>query len=133
MNDIKQQLDALYLAEQEYEAVQQNLIAERDGKLFDLLGEDLYTRLQEVKAHYEALLDQANSDRENVVKELQASIKTAAVEVGETVKAEHYMAVFTQPKPTWDSGKLEGYAAAHPEILAFRTEKNPYVSIRKVK
>ena len=133
MNDVKQQLDQLYLAEQEYEAVQQNLIAERDGKLFDLLGQDLYTRLQEVKAHYEALLDQANSDRENVVKTLQDGIKTVAVEVGETVKAEHYMAVFTQPKPTWDSGKLEGYAAAHPEILAFRTEKNPYVSIRKVK
>ena len=133
MNDIKQQLDALYLAEQEYEAVQQNLIAERDGKLFDLLGEDLYTRLQEVKAHYEALLEQAMNDRENVVKTLQDGIKTAAVEVGETVKANHYMAVFTQPKPTWDSGKLEGYAAAHPEILAFRTEKNPYVSIRKVK
>ena len=133
MNDIKQQLDALYLAEQEYEAVQQNLIAERDGKLFDLLGEDLYTRLQEVKAHYEALLEQAMNDRENVVKTLQDGIKAAAVEVGETVKANHYMAVFTQPKPTWDSGKLEGYAAAHPEILAFRTEKNPYVSIRRVK
>ena len=133
MNDIKQQLDPLYLAEQEYDAVQQNLIAERDGKLFDLLGEDLYTRLQEVKAHYEALLEQAMNDRENVVKTLQDGIKAAAVEVGETVKANHYMAVFTQPKPTWDSGKLEGYAAAHPEILAFRTEKNPYVSIRKVK
>ena len=133
MNDVKQQLDQLYLAEQEYEAVQQNLIAERDGKLFDLLGEDLYTRLQEVKAHYEVLLDQANSDRQNVVKTLQDGIKTAAVEIGETVKAEHYMAVFTQPKPTWDNGKLEGFALIHPEILQCRTEKNPYVSIRRVK
>ena len=133
MNEIKKQLDQLYLAEQGYDAVQQNLIAERDGKLFDLLGEDLYARLQEVKAHYEALLEQAMNDRENVVKTLQDGIKAAAVEIGETVKAEHYMAVFTQPKPTWDSGKLEGYAAAHPEILAFRKEKNPYVSIRKVK
>ena len=133
MNEIKQQLDALHLAEQEYEAVQQNLIAERDGKLFDLLGEDLYTRLQEIKANYEVLLDQANSDRERVVKTLQDGIKTAAVEIGETVKAEHYMAVFTQPKPTWDNGKLEGFALIHPEILQCRTEKNPYVSIRRVK
>lgn len=133
MSDIKQQLDQLYLAEREYEAVQQNLIAERDGKLFGLLGEDLYTRLQEIKAHYEALLDQANADRERVVKTLQDGIKTAAVEIGETVKAEHYMAVFTQPKPTWDNGKLEGFALIHPEILQCRTEKNPYVSIRRVK
>ena len=133
MSDIKQQLDQLYLAEREYEAVQQNLIAERDGKLFGLLGEDLYTRLQEIKAHYEALLDQANSDRQNVVKTLQDGIKAAAVEIGETVKAEHYMAVFTQPKPTWDNGKLEGFALIHPEILQCRTEKNPYVSIRRVK
>lgn len=133
MNEIKQQLDALHLAEQEYEAVQQNLIAERDGKLFDLLGEDLYTRLQEIKANYEVLLDQANSDRERVVKTLQDGIKTAAVEIGETVKAEHYMAVYTQPKPAWDNGKLEGFALIHPEILQCRTEKNPYVSIRKVK
>ena len=133
MNEIKKQLDQLYLAEQGYDAVQQNLIAERDGKLFDLLGEDLYTRLQEVKAHYEVLLDQANNDRERVVKTLQDGIKTAAVEIGETVKAEHYMAVFTQPKPTWDNGKLEGFALIHPEILQCRTEKNPYVSIRRVK
>ena len=133
MSDIKQQLDQLYLAEREYEAVQQNLIAERDGKLFGLLGEDLYTRLQEIKAHYEALLDQANADRERVTSDLKSRIYLGVVPLEQTVKAEHYMAVFTQPKPTWDSGKLEGYAAAHPEILAFRKEKNPYVSIRKVK
>ena len=133
MNDVKQQLDQLYLAEQEYEAAEANLNREWQMKIMSLLGDDLFYRMQEIGEHYGALLDQANSDRERVVKELQASIKTAAVEVGETVKANHYMAVFTQPKPTWDSGKLEGYAAAHPEILAFRTEKNPYVSIRKVK
>lgn len=133
MNDIQQKLEQLHLTEQEYDAVQQNLISERDGKLFDLLGEDLYTRFQEIKANFDVLLEQATNDRNRVVKELQAEIKQDVIPLGETVKAKHYMAVYAQPKPAWDNGKLEGFALVHPEILECRTEKPPYVSIRKMK
>lgn len=35
-----------------------------------------------------------------------------------------------KPRVYWDSKALDGYAAAHPEILQFRTEKMPNPSIR---
>ena len=133
MNEVQKQLEALHLAESEYDAVEANLKSERDGKLFDLLGEDLYTRFQEIKADYDVLLEQAMTDRERVVKELQAQIKTGTLAVGETVKGQHNMAVFVQPSPAWDNKKLEGFALVHPAVLECRTEKPPYVSIRKVK
>lgn len=133
MNEIEQKLEVLHLAESEYDAVEANLKREHEMKLMDLLGEDVFYQMQEIGAHFDALLEQAMSDRARVVKGLQDEIKNSTLQHGETVKGQHYMAVYSQPKPTWDNAKLEGFALVHPEILECRTEKNPYVSIRRVK
>lgn len=133
MNEIEQKLEQLHLAEAEYDAVEANLKREWEGKLFAILGESLFYQMQDVGAEFDALLSQAAEQRQTAVNALQEEVKAATIAYGGTVKAQHYMAVFTQPKPAWDNGKLEGYALVHPEILQCRTEKPPYVSIRKVK
>lgn len=133
MNDIEQKLEQLHLTEQEYDAVETNLKSELAGKVYELLGEELMTKLAMVEADYNALLAQASEQRQTAVNALHDEIKAATVGYGATVKAAHYMAVYSQPKPAWDNGKLEGFALVHPEILACRTEKPPYVSLRKVK
>jgi hypothetical protein len=133
MTTIEQKLEQLHLVETEYDAVETNLENERDGKIFDLLGFELFTKLQTLKADFEVLLAQASEQRQTAVNTLHDEIKAETLQHGATVKAAHYMAVYAQPKPAWDNGKLEGFALVHPEILQCRTEKPPYVSLRKLK
>lgn len=130
---IKQKLNELYTIESSYEREIEILKDELLSKVRELVGEVLYDQLTGLENQYADMIHDAESERDHAVKTIQSSIKTETLQHGETVKADNYMAVFTQPKPAWDSAKLEGYAVAHPEILEFRKEKNPYVSIRKVK
>lgn len=133
MNEIEQKLEQLHLVEAEYDAVETNIKNEREAEFLRLLDHDLYQHFKMIQADYDALLSQAAEQRQTAVNALQEEVKAATIAYGGTVKAQHYMAVFTQPKPAWDNGKLEGYALVHPEILECRTEKPPYVSIRRVK
>ena len=63
---------------------------------------------------------------------LEAAIKAAVLEAGETAKGESLMAVFSRGRQTWDGSKLAGFALAHPEILAASKTGKPSVNIRRV-
>ncbi len=64
--------------------------------------------------------------------EIRDTIKTAVLEHGETVKGERLQAVWCKGRVSWDIKALEGYAAAHPEILSLKSEGQPTVQFRKV-
>lgn len=59
--------------------------------------------------------------------------RAAVVALGASVKGEHLHAVYSKGRATWDGKLLEGYAVAHPEVLACRNVGEPTVSIRAVK
>lgn len=65
------------------------------------------------------------------IAELQASIKTATLQLGETAKSERFLAVYSAGRVSWDAKALDGYAVAHPEILAFRSAGPPSVTLRR--
>ena len=71
-------------------------------------------------------LDQHIADVEN-------EIRIAVTKLGQTVKGSALMAVWNKGRVKWDTKGLDGYAIAHPEIEAFRSEGEPSVSIRVVK
>jgi hypothetical protein len=63
----------------------------------------------------------------------EGGIKDSVVALRESVKGSLLHAVYAKGRVSWDNGKLEGYAAAgHPEILDFRSEGKPSVSMRTV-
>jgi len=64
---------------------------------------------------------------------LKQQIEAGVLAIGQTVKANKAIAVYNRGRVTWDTQALEGYAAAHPEILQFRKEGPPYVTIRWAK
>ena len=64
---------------------------------------------------------------------LEAQIKEQVLISGQTVKGSLHQFVFSKPRVSWDTKLLDGYAMAHPEILHFRKEGNPSVSVRGVK
>ena len=98
---------------------------------FDKLREDVLTpeikaQLEDIEAERETTLESVQGGMES----LEAEIKDAVVLQGATVKGKLLQAVWSKPRVTWDTKALEGYAAGHPEIMPFRKEGKPSVSIR---
>jgi hypothetical protein len=67
------------------------------------------------------------------ISSLTDEVKQAVFINGASAKGDYLQAVWMKGRVSWDSKSLEGYAAAHPEIKAFRKEGEPTVSIRGVK
>jgi hypothetical protein len=65
--------------------------------------------------------------------QIETDVKALIVEEGKSFKYAGLNAVFVPGKITWDAKSLDGYAMAHPELFAFRTEGKPFVQIRTVK
>jgi len=61
---------------------------------------------------------------------LENSIKALGVDHGATVDGTFLKAVFNKGRTSWDNKALDGYSKAHPEILEYRKQGDPYVSIR---
>ena len=78
------------------------------------------------KAHFEA----ENKDLIDDIAEIESKVREAVLEKGETVKTEKMSAVWVKGKTTWDGKLLEGYAVAHPEILAAKKTGKPTVSFK---
>jgi len=64
--------------------------------------------------------------------ELEAVVRDSVLQTCASAKGAHLHAIWMKGRVSWDSKKLDGYAAAHPELNAFRSEGAPSVSIRKV-
>lgn len=64
----------------------------------------------------------------DALKEMETKLKQRILEEGEDVEIDGATATIKQPyeRKSWDGKKLEGYAAAHPEVLDF-------VKVSKVK
>lgn len=86
----------------------------------------LKTAYAETKADFEANTAEARE----MIQNLEAEITAAVLEKGETVKTESISAVWNKGKTTWDGKLLEGYALAHPDILAAKKVGEPTVSFR---
>ena len=85
--------------------------------------------LDALAAEYEPLLTSANER----AAELEAEVKHEVAEHGASLKGSRLHAVYSRGRIAWDTQGLEGYAAAHPEVLTFRKEGQPSVSLRASK
>ena len=105
-----------------------------DSRITDLeikisYAEDLVDELNRIVFRQQQQIDLLATQ----IKELREQIKAAVIANGATVKGSMYQAVYVKGRDSWDTKALDGYAAAHPEIIQFRTTGNPSVTIRSVK
>lgn len=63
----------------------------------------------------------------------EKAVREAVLKGGETVKAGGLHAIISAGRVTWDTKKLDGYMAAHPEVARFRKVGDPTVSIRNAR
>ena len=101
----------------EYERARAEIMAKVQDEL-DAISAEFTPRLTAVSNKFTAL---------------ETEIKAAVKAQCKTEKGERWQFVFSKGRVSWDTKALDGYSAAHPEILQFKAEGEPSVSIRAVK
>ena len=86
-------------------------------------------RISEINAEYAPRIADATA-RAAV---LESQIRLNVMGVGQTVRGERLMAVYNHARVTWETKSLEAMAKFVPEILDYRLEGNPSVTIRERK
>lgn len=99
---------------------------ERAEKERALYTPELLVQFEDIKAEYEA----QTAVLKTTVTALELEIKAAVAELGATVSGDELQAVWAKGRASWDTKALDGYGAAHPELMQFKTVGDPSVSIR---
>ena len=101
--------------------------------------EDLLEQLAMMTAGLQPLIqaqEAALSIAQAPLNNLREEIVTSVLELGHTVDTVYARATYRKPstRTSWDNKALDGYAAAHEEILQFRKESSvkPSVAIKLV-
>lgn len=117
-------LDALYEAH-----AQRDALALREAAAINtVLTPEIISQIDAIKLEFASQHDAVIAN----IAELETTIKTGVLEYGETIKSTSMQAVWAKGRVSWDTKRLDGYAAAHPEIAQFRNVGDPSVSIRRV-
>lgn len=101
--------------------------AQKQALIERVLTPEIKEQLAEIDAEFDPRIDELNQSKAI----LEAQIKAQVLEAGRTIKGSLHSFTFSRPRVSWDTRGLDGYAAAHPEILQFRKEGSASVSVRK--
>lgn len=88
---------------------------------------EIKEKLSEIDAEFNPRLEAIATERA----QLEAEIRNDVMVSGQSVKGEVYNASYVNGRTLWDTKALDGYAAAHPEILQFKTVGAPTVRISR--
>ena len=99
---------------------------EKEDLIAQILTPEIKAQIADIEAEFSEKTAAANKN----LAELEAAIKAAVTAHGETVSAEHYQAVYSKGRTSWDTKALDGFCVAHPEVAQFKTTGAPSVSIR---
>lgn len=124
-SEIKQKLDTLA----EYQSQRDAATLEKQSLIDAIYTAEIKARVAEIEAEFAGKTEGVNTN----IATLEAEIKQAVLEHGASVKGSFFHAVFAKGRVSWDTKSLDGYAAAHPELLSFRKEGEPSVSLRTAK
>ena len=102
--------------------------AEKKQLIDDLIPTEIREQIAAIEAEYAERFMAADA----AIGTLETEIKDGVKALGETVKGDFLMAVWTKGRTSWDDKALSGYSKAHPEILEYRKQGEPSVSIRGV-
>ncbi len=61
---------------------------------------------------------------------LEAEIKNDVLLSGQSVMTDVFQAIYVKGRVTWDNEGINNYARLHPEVLKFRKEGQPSVTLK---
>jgi hypothetical protein len=84
--------------------------------------------LDALDLEYKPVMERAE---ENIAA-LENEVKTDVLLYGESVSGGMYRATYTKGRVSWDNDGITKYAESHPDVLQFRKQGQPIVSLRVV-
>jgi hypothetical protein len=119
--EIAELLDQLanYQAQKDYFHLQKQELIDQ------VLPPEIKARLEEIEAEFSDKLEAVDQN----IASLEAAIKEEVLRSGASVKGTFLRAVWNKGRVTWDARRMDEYASAHPEVLAFRKQGEPFVRI----
>lgn len=121
MNEIRRKLDELARLK-----AKQTTMAEPHRAKIDAMMEPFREQIKAI----EATIADKSAELSVEIAMLEDEIKAATIEYGESIKGTFLRAQYSRGRVSWNTKGLVGYGAAHPEVLQFRKQGKPYVSIR---
>lgn len=105
----------------------------------DLARLDYESKRAEILKQVQAELDALDMEyrpileaTEENIAALENEIKTDVLLHGESISGGSYRATFTHGRVSWDNEGMAKYAGLHPEVLQFRKQGQPIVTLRVV-
>jgi hypothetical protein len=98
-----------------------------EGKRAEILKQ-VQAELDALEAEYTPMLESVDEN----ISILETEIKTDVLLHGESVQGGTFRAVYTKGRTSWDNNGIEKYAEQHPDVLQFRKQGPPSVSLRIV-
>jgi hypothetical protein len=121
--DITEKLDRLanFQAERDFLALHKQELIDQ------VLTPEIKARLEEIEMEFAQRVEAVDEN----ISALEEEIKNDVIQHGTTVRGTFLRAVWNKGRVTWNTKAMDGYASTHPEILQFRKEGQPFVSIKK--
>jgi hypothetical protein len=103
------------------------MLSQKQALIDQVLPPEVKDRLTDIEAEFAHKAEAAAANIES----LEAEVKADTLALGESVRAAGIQAVWNKGRQSWDSKGLTSYGEAHPEVLQFRKEGEPSVTIRR--
>jgi len=108
---------------------QRNSLQEEELILIEkTLPPEFKARLNDIEAEFSQQDEAAAAN----INSLEAESKSETHAFGDTVKASGFIARWNHGRVSWDNKGLTNFAGFHPELLDFRKEGEPSITIRRV-
>jgi len=120
----RERIESKLFALSEYRANLAVVQMDKEAAIAQVLTDEVKAKLLEIDAKFDPRIAAIGE----YISLTESQIKTAVVDAGESVKGVGIHAVYMKGRVSWDGKSLDGYAAAHPEILTFRKVGDPSVS-----
>ena len=124
MIHIKKKLESLSILH----AQLAGLRSEKQRLIDESLPAEYRSRVSEIEQEF---AQKEETARRNI-EELAAEIRADTLVFGRSVQSSEYQAVWSRGRVSWDDKALSMYAREHSEILPFRKEGKPVISIRRI-
>ncbi len=111
-----------------FQAEKDVLAIEKQELLDQILTAEIRARIDEIEAEFSPRLAAVD---ENIAA-LEEEIKQDVLENEATVRGSFLRAVWNKGRISWDTKGMDRYALNHPDILQYRKQGQPYVSITRV-
>jgi hypothetical protein len=122
--DISQKLDQLA----NFQAQRDVLELEKQSLIDQIIPPEIKARIEEIEAEFSGKREIVDAN----ITALAAEIREDVLRQGASAKSTFLRVVYHTGRISWDTKSLDAYARSRPEILEFRKQGEPYVSIQKI-